>query len=317
MMFSIIIPAYNAEKYIKRSIDSVLLQENQNFEIIVVNDGSTDNTADLVKRIEDNRVILLEQDNAGVSAARNAGIKQAKGEYICFLDADDEYLPNHLRTLNNMIMEYPKCSFFSTRFCVELLSGEVKNPKVDGSIQFYKDAVVQTLHHTEFIWTGCVCVKRECFDLFGGFEVGVKLAEDIDMWRRIFVHTGVVYGNIITVKRNRDGSEATRSYVRRYEVDPLNRLQGFLQDHTISNEIKESLKTENEWLKLSVARSYIIDGDKRNARKTIKSVNKSSVPFSRYLITVICLWVPTKVIRMVISKNNKGMYKEKDHVRIS
>ena len=88
-MISVVIPLYNKEKYIKRAIESVLNQTFQKFEIIVVNDGSTDKSAEIVQNIKDPRIRLINQKNAGVSAARNRGIQEAKYEYIAFLDADD------------------------------------------------------------------------------------------------------------------------------------------------------------------------------------------------------------------------------------
>src|ERR1044071_2240111 len=86
---SVIIPAYNAEKYIKDTIDSVKAQTYPDWEIIVVNDGSTDGTPDLVNKEEDHRIKMISQSNGGVSSARNNGLKQAIGEYVVFLDADD------------------------------------------------------------------------------------------------------------------------------------------------------------------------------------------------------------------------------------
>jgi glycosyltransferase involved in cell wall biosynthesis len=92
-LVSIIIPCYNAENYIKKTIDSVLCQTYQNFEIIIVNDGSTDNSSSVVKAIKDDRIYLVEHENQGVSFSRNKGITMAKGEYVVFLDADDLLRP--------------------------------------------------------------------------------------------------------------------------------------------------------------------------------------------------------------------------------
>jgi glycosyltransferase involved in cell wall biosynthesis len=95
-LVSIIIPCYNAENYIKKTIDSVLCQTYQNFEIIIVNDGSTDNSSSIVKTIMDDRIHLVEHENQGVSFSRNKGIAMAKGEFIVFLDADDLLHPSFL-----------------------------------------------------------------------------------------------------------------------------------------------------------------------------------------------------------------------------
>ena len=91
-MISVIIPLYNKEQIIEKCIQSVLTQDYNDFEVVVVNDGSTDRSAEIVKRIDDSRVRLIEQENGGPSKARNTGVKNAKGEWIVFLDADDEFL---------------------------------------------------------------------------------------------------------------------------------------------------------------------------------------------------------------------------------
>ena len=95
-LVSIIIPCYNAENYIKKTIDSVLCQTYQNFEIIIVNDGSTDSSSKIIKTVKDGRIHLVEHENQGVSSSRNKGIAIAKGEFIVFLDADDLLHPSFL-----------------------------------------------------------------------------------------------------------------------------------------------------------------------------------------------------------------------------
>ena len=131
--FSIIIPAYNAEKFIERSINSVLSQRYSNYEVIVIDDGSIDNTAKVVEQYDSNVVKFLKQNNSGVSGARNKGISFAKGDFICFLDADDVYYDNHLSTLNDMISEFPEDNFFITGYRNILLSGNTEDVFVNYS----------------------------------------------------------------------------------------------------------------------------------------------------------------------------------------
>ena len=98
-MISIVIPLYNKEKQIAHTLQSVFAQTFQDFEIVIVDDGSTDNSVMEVKKFDDPRVLLIQQSNAGVSAARNRGIEEANGELIAFLDADDEWMPEFLQTI--------------------------------------------------------------------------------------------------------------------------------------------------------------------------------------------------------------------------
>ena len=106
-MISVIIPLYNKEKQIAKTLQTVLNQTYQNFEIVIVNDGSTDRSVDEVKKFLNSRIRLINQKNGGVSAARNRGIKEAKGEYLAFLDADDIWQNNYLQTQIDLICKYP------------------------------------------------------------------------------------------------------------------------------------------------------------------------------------------------------------------
>lgn len=111
-MISVIIPLYNKEPIIEKSVRSVLSQDYQDFEIIVVNDGSTDNGVGVVKKISDSRIHLITQENGGPGKARNTGVRNAQGEWIVFLDADDEFLPGALQLFSDTIGQHSDCDFF-------------------------------------------------------------------------------------------------------------------------------------------------------------------------------------------------------------
>ena len=113
---SVVIPLYNLEKYIERAIYSVLNQTILPKEIIVVNDGSTDNGAEIVRNMQNPLIHLINQPNQGVAVARNKGIEEAKGEFIAFLDGDDEWMENHLEVICQLIKNYPECDIYATSF---------------------------------------------------------------------------------------------------------------------------------------------------------------------------------------------------------
>ena len=107
-MFSVIIPVYNGEKFIENAINSVFSQTYSDFELIIVNDGSRDNTAAVLEKYADNsKITVIPQKNGGVSVARNNGISNARGSHLVFLDADDVWEPYHLETMANLIEKYP------------------------------------------------------------------------------------------------------------------------------------------------------------------------------------------------------------------
>ena len=115
-MFSIVIPLYNKELSIKNTIQSVLNQTCQDFEIVVINDGSTDNGVKIVESIKDNRIRLIQQENQGVSAARNRGINEANYDWIALLDGDDLWEVNHLGEINKMMTLFPNEKVYVTSF---------------------------------------------------------------------------------------------------------------------------------------------------------------------------------------------------------
>lgn len=119
-MISIIVPVYNVEKYLDRCVQSILIQSFKRFELILVNDGSTDNSFEICQkyRKKDSRVILISQENKGLSAARNTGLNNAHGDYICFIDSDDfiekDYLKLLLNNLKSNNADISICEYFSS-----------------------------------------------------------------------------------------------------------------------------------------------------------------------------------------------------------
>lgn len=167
---AVIIPLYNKEPIIERTIKSVLNQSYSDFELIIVNDGSTDNSVDVVRRFEDDRIVLLEQENAGPSAARNVGIKRAKAEWIVFIDADDELLPDALKLFMDASKKSPKCQMFcgeiliqnqmSTHLAIHYSEGEDANPykryvlgefsQCSGSTMYSRNLCLQCMYNEKF-----------------------------------------------------------------------------------------------------------------------------------------------------------------------
>jgi glycosyltransferase involved in cell wall biosynthesis len=182
---SIVIPACNAGQFIAEAIDSVLAQTFTDFEVIVVDDGSTDDTREVVARFTDHRLRYVYQDHAGVSAARNAGIRQAQGRYIAFLDADDWWLPHKL-ALQVQILD--ACSEVGLVYCGAY---RVRNGRVISKFRArYRGDVFKPLlvRGNEKVMAGsasAVIIRKECFEQVGGFDEECFAAEDWEMWLRL------------------------------------------------------------------------------------------------------------------------------------
>lgn len=309
-MFSVIIPAYNAEPFIRNSIQSVLAQTVDDFEIVVVDDGSKDNTKEVIKSIEDLRIRYIYQENAGVSAARNKGIQSAKGEYVCFLDADDLWKPNHLEVLTNLINKYPEASVYLTGYEILLHNGKTILkccPLVNGDMQSH-NVFKQIWEHGYFIHTNSIACKSAAFNTVGLFEVGIKNGEDDDMWYRLFSFFSAAISREITTTYIRENSNAT---VKRMFVDNwvfLQRVDQIMGSPVVSSEKKDYLRHLLEQRKLSFVRYCILVGDKKTARKQMKTIDKRLLKKKKYLVTLAALVVPTVISTYIISKRDKHYY---------
>jgi glycosyltransferase involved in cell wall biosynthesis len=199
-MVSVIIPAYNSGQCIGRAIESVLAQSYSDYEIVVVNDGSTDRTAEVVRQYG-NMVHYIYQRNAGVAIARNVGIAAAKRRWIAFLDADDEWLPNKLKAQMDLLVRNPDLSWCASnryqsdgRHQAVVVNFEAVKKALAGrdSFENYFTAAVSRVCN---IQTSTVVVRKRIFAQLGGFEPFRAQGEDFDMWIRIahhFPRTGYV-----------------------------------------------------------------------------------------------------------------------------
>jgi glycosyltransferase involved in cell wall biosynthesis len=181
---SVVIPAYNAAWCVARAIDSVLAQTCGDYELVVVDDGSTDETASVVARYGD-RVRFVRQANGGLSSARNAGIKAARGEYVAFLDADDWWMPQKLERQLALLRERPDAVFCST-------AARLVNPQSEpiGEWRCTRDAgsTLEAIFATNAHVPGsgsAVVARRQALVDAGGFDERLASLEDIDMWMRL------------------------------------------------------------------------------------------------------------------------------------
>jgi glycosyltransferase involved in cell wall biosynthesis len=182
---SVIIPTYNGAHLLARAIQSVLGQTFRDFELIVVDDGSTDNTKELVSNIGDERVRYIRHEkNRGPSAARNTGIKAANGPYIAFQDSDDEWMPDKLEKQMRAFANAPSevgvvySGFWRIKDDQKTYIPSSRIEPKDGNVH-------SLLLKSNFIGTPVVLMKRECFEKAGMFDEELPMLEDWELWIRI------------------------------------------------------------------------------------------------------------------------------------
>lgn len=208
---SVVIAAYNAAPSIGATIESVLAQTRQDFEVIVVDDGSTDDTAAQVQSVVDARIRLYRQENQGPSAARNRAIANADGEYVSTLDSDDLWLPRYLEKMVETLEQAPDAGFaFTDAWTLEESSGRIQrattmsragvaNPPSDPA------SFLEALIRSNFVY-GSVTARRELLEHVGGFNARLSHSEDYELWLRLAArgHRGVrVPGPPLAIMRDR------------------------------------------------------------------------------------------------------------------
>lgn len=222
-MFSIIIPLYNKELSIEKTLSSVLDQTYSNFEVIIVNDGSTDNSIKVLEKFSDNRLRIIHQENKGVSSARNNGVKKAVFDWIAFIDGDDLWRKNHLEQLFQMIKSYPSESVFATSFAYsdnrEILSNNSSKNPTYKIVRYFEDAIIEPV-----LWTGIVLVKNSAFIEAGGFNEELNRGEDLDLWARIAKRFSIIKSREITAiyrieAENRTSLSDNLKAVYAYQID--------------------------------------------------------------------------------------------------
>ena len=250
--FSIIVPLYNKAPYVRKALESIVSQTYKDWECIVINDGSSDNSLEVVKNVVDDFKMydlifkIVDQKNAGVAAARNRGVAESHGEYVCFLDADDWWEPTFLEEMDQIIKEYPDAGIYASNYIY------YKPGKTHVALDLprgYMNYPEAYLHSKQMPVTSITtCMPRKVFDEMGGFPAGIKLGEDFLLWAKTALHYKVAFCEKPLAYYNNDipaTMRATRNlhapeHHMLFHLDPLvseiNRLQ--------------STSTKSAWLML-------------------------------------------------------------------
>lgn len=221
MRFSVIIPLYNKAPYVAKAVGSVLVQTFTDFELVIVDDGSKDNSAQIAeKTIEGHdNCRLIRQENAGVSVARNNGVALSHGDYLCFLDADDWWAPTFLEEMSKLIDEFPDAGIYGTGYTiVNETKRKTRVAPIGVELGFEKGYINYCQVYAKTLamplWTGAVCIPRAVFDEMKGFPKGIKLGEDFLLWIRIALKYKVAFLNKALAYYNQDVDAANRGVGR-------------------------------------------------------------------------------------------------------
>ena len=247
--FSIVIPLYNKEKYVLTTVQSVLNQTFNDYEIIIVEDASTDKSFEVISSVQSEKIIINKHKfNKGLSAARNTGIRTAKSNYIAFLDADDIWKPNYLEELFSLITTFPEAKLFATNYEELFQNNSILLPD-NNSKQIPEQAIIADFFEISLAQPlycpSSLCVEKSVFDAVGFYNENIRFGEDVDF-------------NI----------RANSVYRLAYSGKPL---------------VKYTMVSQNQITQSVLGNKIITDFDSFDTEKTSKSLKKF-LDFHRYIM---------------------------------
>ena len=203
---SVIIPLYNKDFSISNTLSSVLSQTYINFEIIIVNDGSTDRSLERVKQFSDSRIQLFNQENKGAAMARNFGIEKAKGELIAFLDADDYWFPNHLEEIVRLYNDYPNCGIYCSRYSMKISKNKILKIDYGSHLNSNYRGIVKDIFSSSMYYrvalTSALAIPKKIFGNYFMFNPKVSSGQDLELFTKIALEHKVAITNLNTIEYN-------------------------------------------------------------------------------------------------------------------
>lgn len=296
---SVVIPTYNSAATVKEAIESVLAQTYSNFEVVVIDDGSTDETPSVMRQFGA-RIRSFRQENQGVSAARNTGIQRSRGEYVAFLDSDDLWLPEKLAEQISWLEADPNLGLVYCDWAV--VSGEavLQNSYLEdlpGASGYVFDELIQS--GAGFILTSGVVVRRSCLDDVGDFDKSLAIVQDCDLWLRISYRWKVrLVDKRLFTKRNWDGSLS--SNLRKTALERVALFQKTLKE--LPGMTPRSRKLVHRQLSLNywdVGYDEFDGLSFRKARKNFMSSLRHDWTNAKALAYLVATFLPTSFVRVV------------------
>lgn len=284
MRFSVILPLYNKASYVTMAIDSVLSQTFADYELVIMDDGSKDDSYDIASKVITGQANchLHRQQNAGVSMARNNAVAMSHGDYLCFLDADDWWDPSFLEDMVKLIDEYPEAGIYGTNYTiVSDLKHKTRVAPIGVEQGFEKGYINYCQVYSKTLamplWTGAVCVPRAIFDEMHGFPEGIKLGEDFLLWIKIALKYKVAFLNKPLSFYNQDVETVNRGVVRK-GYDPDSFMTFHFDQFADQEKTNPDLKVLLDRLRVySLLRFRLVNAHKDRVNQEIAKVDFSNV----------------------------------------
>lgn len=308
VLFSVIVPLYNKREYIRSTLDSVLNQTVSSYELIVVDDGSTDGSPQIVE--EYGNVRLIRQRHSGVSAARNRGIREARGSYICFLDADDTWRSDFLETVQALFLTFPDAGIACPSYQVAY-GKRIVHP-VWKSVDLQKDSYVKDFYEmaTAPFWvmnSSCAGVKREILEKMAyWFPEKETVYEDFDFWVRLGTICRVAHSNAVcvTYQRNtRNNARETNRII--YSESYMKTLDAHMKRGNLTGQQRQWIQEMKDRRMVPYIFSLLLAREKKRAREVLSQWQPSGAYGAYKLAMRLCAVLPAGWLNAIQSVRMK------------
>ena len=299
--FSVIIPLFNKEKFIEATLKSVLNQTFIDFEILIINDGSTDNSATIIEEFDDPRIRYFLKENAGVSSARNDGIEKAQSNYISFIDADDYWYPDFLEEMFKIIQNYPQQKAFSAAIEIETskkvipASYSIVRTNDCEIVNYFTASSKETV-----ICTSCAVFHKSIFEETGNFDITVKSGQDTDLWIRLGMNYPVVFSWKILARYIYDENSLSKN--KNYLNKKIN-FSKFEQQEKTNPRLKKFLDLN----RFSLAIKSKLIADDENFNCYYKAIDLKNITFKKRFLLAMPSVILKALIHLKLILANSGV----------
>lgn len=287
--YSVVIPLFNKENDIANTLASVIKQSHPYFEILVIDDGSTDKSSSIVEKFNDRRIRLIHKENGGVSSARNLGIKHARNPRIMFLDGDDEWTPSHIEDIDRLVERFPLAGAYTTNYWFKFGDNQLKKAnlafslanKLKDSFQFGDFFKVASRGDLP-IHSSTVCIPKAILAGVGGFPEGEPMGEDQDLWARIALNYPIAFSNSRSVIYNLTANNRACNQIIPQEECPFSkRLAKQSNSNTLPSALRHQLDAYTGSHLLHIASQNIRSGNYVIGKKILKDHRTWNRPLRR------------------------------------
>lgn len=311
MKVSVVIPLYNKVRHIRRAVDSVLAQTYSDFELVVVDDGSTDGSGAVVREMTDSRIRLITQENAGECAARNRGIDEAAFDLVAFLDADDEWLPCFLETVTGLRNGFPGAGMYATAFCY-CEEGDIRRQAFADCVSSPQGGLVDDYFLSALsmpvVTSSSVMVPKRALKEVGGFSRGIRRGGDERTWAQIALLYRVAWSPAVgAVYHLAADNRACRLVPVNLDPQaaPVVPIEEFLQSGADTVSPRRNVEEFCYARRLNLATACYLAGRRRWALYNLGKARNTSRFRKKRLILQTLIWFPPGIVRSFLTARER------------